>query len=178
MRRILKKVVALFTILLLLIGSTLPAMAVEESESQELYRLTVESEHGTLEIYDGTGKQLVEADSIIKVVEGEKLSIIARPDKGYQLKNLVINGEELEVNEEKAEYIMPDQDVIIHVEFSEEEKQKEEVTEEIELEENEKEKIFSQKIQIIPRFSGNRMEKSTGLCMVEVVSQTHLPRKY
>ena len=142
MRRILKKVVALFTILLLLIGSTLPAMAVEESESQELYRLTVESEHGTLEIYDGTGKQLVEADSIIKVVEGEKLSIIARPDKGYQLKNLVINGEELEVNEEKAEYIMPDQDVIIHVEFSEEEKQKEEVTEEIELEENEKEKIF------------------------------------
>ena len=124
MRRILKKVVALFTILLLLIGSTLPAMAVEESESQELYRLTVESEHGTLEIYDGTGKQLVEADSIIKVVEGEKLSIIARPDKGYQLKNLVINGEELEVNEEKAEYIMPDQDVIIHVEFSEEEKQK------------------------------------------------------
>ena len=142
MRRILKKVVALFTILLLLIGSTLPAMAVEESESQELYRLTVESEHGTLEIYDGTGKQLVEADSIIKVVEGEKLSIIARPDKGYQLKNLVINGEKLEVNKEKAEYIMPDQDVIIHVEFSEEEKQKEEVTEEIELEENEKEKIF------------------------------------
>ena len=95
MRRILKKVMLIHNTFAIDKESTLPAMAVEESESQELYRLTVESEHGTLEIYDGTGKQLVEADSIIKVVEGEKLSIIARPDKGYQLKNLVINGRKI-----------------------------------------------------------------------------------
>ena len=66
----------------------------------------------------------------------------------------------MEVNKEKAEYIMPDQDVIIHVEFSEEEKQKKKLQRNRTRKKMKKRRFFSQKIHIIPRFSGNRMENS------------------
>ena len=137
MKKTLKRVLAFLSTVLLLVGNTLPVIAVEN----QVLNLTVEAEHGTVIVSDEAGRQLLEGMGEIKVKGGQKLSVTVRPDDGYQLDALLMNDEKLEVEENRSECTMPKQDTVICAKFSEENKQKEtEATEK--NQETEQEKIF------------------------------------
>ena len=137
MKKTLKRVLAFLSTVLLLVGNTLPVIAVEN----QVLNLTVEAEHGTVIVSDESGRQLLEGMGEIKVKGGQKLSVTVRPDDGYQLDALLMNDEKLEVEENRSECTMPKQDTVICAKFSEENKQEEtEATEK--NQETEQEKIF------------------------------------
>ena len=137
MKKTLKRVLAFLSTVLLLVGNTLPVIAVEN----QVLNLTVEAEHGTVIVSDESGRQLLEGEGEIKVKGGQKLFVTVSPDDGYQLDALFMNDEKLKVEKNRSECTMPKQDTVICAKFSEENKQKEtEATEK--NQETEQEKIF------------------------------------